>query len=276
MNDKTVILLTACISPGGMAYTALQDSNERKRLYVDATKFYIDSINYPIVFCNNSGENLSVDFPDCRERVEFLSFFGNDYDKQLGKGYGEYKIIEYALHNRKHLQDASRIIKITGRLKIFDLETQIRVASICYFFDSSYILVADFSQKERFARSECIIAKKDFFEKYFLVANNINDSQNYYFEHLLFDVAVTSPYEPKRFCLLLGIEGVSGSTEMQYSQSKKSNIEQLQYLRNYLLHLASQPPNNLIDGNKMVVSILCRKYSHMESWPPSIQIENAT
>lgn len=244
MGKSTVILLTACISPDGMAYTALQDSNERKRQYIDAIKFYIDSTYYPIVFCNNSGEDLSVEFPEVRNRVEFLSFFGNDYDKQLGKGHGEYKIIEYALHNSKHLQDASRIIKITGRLKIFDIETQIRVASICYWLDSPFVLVADFSQKERFARSECIIAKKDFFEKYFLVANNINDSQNYYFEHLLFDVAVTSPYEPKRFCLPLGIEGVSGSTGTQYSQSKKSNIEQLQYLRNYLLHLASQPPNS--------------------------------
>ena len=39
MGKSTVILLTACISPDGMAYTALQDSNERKRQYIDAIKF---------------------------------------------------------------------------------------------------------------------------------------------------------------------------------------------------------------------------------------------
>ena len=86
MGKSTVILLTASISPDGMAYTAVQDSNERKRQYIDAIKFYIDSTNYPIIFCNNSGEDLSVEFPEVRNRVEFLSFFGNDYDKQLGKG----------------------------------------------------------------------------------------------------------------------------------------------------------------------------------------------
>ena len=33
MRKQTVILLTACISPGGMAFTALQDAGERTAIY---------------------------------------------------------------------------------------------------------------------------------------------------------------------------------------------------------------------------------------------------
>lgn len=89
----------------------------------------------------------------------------------------------------------------------------------------------------------CIIASKSFYENYFLVNNKINDSQHYYFEHLLFDVAAASPYALKIFCLPLQVEGISGSTGREYTQSKKSDIEQLQYLRNNLLQLATNESN---------------------------------
>lgn len=243
MRKQTVILLTACISPGGMAFTALQDAGERERQYIDAINFYIENTHYPIVFCNNSGEDISSKITYPKGRVEFLSYYGNDYDKQLGKGYGEFQIIEYALRHSQFLNNAHTIIKITGRLKVFGLASQIRLASICYWLDTPFILVANIAQKERFARSECIITSKSFYEKYFLVNNKINDSQHYYFEHLLFDVAAASPYELKIFCLPLQVEGISGSTGTKYTQSKKSDIEQLQYLRNNLLQIATNESN---------------------------------
>ena len=59
MRKQTVILLTACISPGGMAFTALQDAGERERQYIDAINFYIENTYYPIVFSNNSSEDNS-------------------------------------------------------------------------------------------------------------------------------------------------------------------------------------------------------------------------
>ena len=221
MRKQTVILLTACISPGGMAFTALQDAGERERQYLDAINFYVNNTHYSVVFSNNSSEDNSTKITYPEGRVEFLSYYGNDYDKQLGKGYGEFQIIEYAFRNSQILSNSHTVIKITGRLKVLGLAAQIRLASICYWLDTPFILVADIAQKELFARSECIIASKGFYEKYFLVNNKINDSQHYYFEHLLFDVAAGSPYALKIFCLPLQVEGISGSTGRKYTQSKK-------------------------------------------------------
>ena len=127
MRKQTVILLTACISLGGMAFTALQDAGERERQYIDAFNFYVNNTHYPIVFSNNSGEDNSTKITYPEGRVELLSYYGNDYDKLLGKGYGEFQIIEYAFRNSQFLSNAHTVIKITGRLKVFGLSAQIGI-----------------------------------------------------------------------------------------------------------------------------------------------------
>lgn len=37
-SNDCVLLLTACVSPNGMTYTAVQDSARRKKAYIDALK----------------------------------------------------------------------------------------------------------------------------------------------------------------------------------------------------------------------------------------------
>lgn len=120
-SDDTVLLLTACISPNGMSYTAVQNPMEREAAYLDALSYYIDNTRFRIVFCNNSGEDISSKVKDNEGRVEFLSYLGNDYDKSLGKGYGEFQIIEYAFEHSKLLLSCKRIVKITGKLKVKNL-----------------------------------------------------------------------------------------------------------------------------------------------------------
>ena len=73
MRKQTVILLTACISPGGMAFTALQDAGERERQYIDAFNFYVNNTHYPIVFSNKSSEDNSTKMTYPEGRVEYLS-----------------------------------------------------------------------------------------------------------------------------------------------------------------------------------------------------------
>ena len=87
---KIVILLTGCIDPNGMTYTALNNIEERKTQYVNAIRFYLKQTNYPIVFSENSGTDISYLFQDFIDsgKLECLSFIGNQ-DKQKGKGYGE-------------------------------------------------------------------------------------------------------------------------------------------------------------------------------------------
>lgn len=98
MRHKYCILLTGCVNPDGMARTKLQDIDIRRQQYLDAIRFYHDTTKYPIVFCENSMSDLSGYFPKRdKDRIEFLTFNGNDYNKERGKSLGEANIIEYAL-----------------------------------------------------------------------------------------------------------------------------------------------------------------------------------
>ena len=80
MGNKYVIVLTACINPGKMIHTSLTDVDIRRRQYKDALEFYLLQTDYPIVFVENSGTDISGDFRkfvDCG-RLEFITFQGNE------------------------------------------------------------------------------------------------------------------------------------------------------------------------------------------------------
>ena len=115
--------MTATVVPNGTKYTYLQDPETRKSQYLEAIDFYLRETAYDIVFCENTGANLfdEIESQEKYGRLEYLTFYGNDYDKSLGKGYGEARIIEYAIRNSQRLKSADFVIKITGRVKILNL-----------------------------------------------------------------------------------------------------------------------------------------------------------
>lgn len=91
--------MTACINPNKMAYTALQDWSVRRKQYCEALDYYLHATDYPIVFVENSGEDISPDYTEWirKGRLEILTFEGNDFPRHLGKGYGEGIIVDYAI-----------------------------------------------------------------------------------------------------------------------------------------------------------------------------------
>lgn len=121
---KSVIFLTACINPNGMSHTVLQDVEIRKQQYVDALNFYLQNTTLPICFVENTGYDLSNEFSEYIDngRLEHLTFVGNNYDKERGKGYGEAKIIQYGIKNSQMLQNCKYLIKVTGRVVVPDIQ----------------------------------------------------------------------------------------------------------------------------------------------------------
>lgn len=124
LKENIVILLSACINPSGMPFTMLQDCNIRKNQYIKAINWYLVHTTFPIVFVENSGIYIGDSFNEYIEsnRIEFITFNGNNYDKSLGKGYGEALIIEEAIEKSKLLSNCDNIVKITGRLIIKNIK----------------------------------------------------------------------------------------------------------------------------------------------------------
>lgn len=183
MIDPFVILLTACINPNGMGNTLLADSEERKKQYYSALDYYLVKTNYKIVFVENTGVDISVDYDIYikTKRLEVLFFQGNEYDKNRGKGYGEALIIDYALRNSLFINMNSLIIKISGRYIIKNINEIVSHAKVKNTVYSLLLPHKKFSYSFFFISPYCFL--KNFFLPY---SENIDDSKQRIFEKVLF------------------------------------------------------------------------------------------
>lgn len=219
-DENTVILLTACVNPGGMPSTVLQDVSVRLRQYKEALLFYLLNTNFRIVIVENTEFDFRTDFLKYIKngRLEYLTFNGNDYNKCLGKGYGECLIIEYAMNNSLMLQKSEYIIKITGRLIIEN------ISQLCHIADLSQCdnlqVACNIRPSKRFATSTFAIFRKEFLKQFFLpYINNVNESKGIWFEHVLYNSIQKSVKDGGR-CLVFSkpihILGIKGTKSIPY------------------------------------------------------------
>lgn len=233
-----ILLLTGCINPDGMAYTALSNKEERKRQYINAIKFYLTNTNYPIVFAENSGTDIGHLFTDDLKssRLETLTFSGNK-EKYRGKGYGECEIIQYALDHSSIIcsNKNERIAKITGRLIISNIRT---IVCLHQILSSKRTTLCAINSELSFPDSRIVIASKDFFRLFLKSKDKINDTQGYYFEHALCDsIKEEKQYPFSPFFIPPHIEGTSGSTGKDYCSENKKGIK---YFYKYFKYALSQ------------------------------------
>lgn len=119
---KDVLLMTATINIGGTYKVKITNAQERLFQYICSLLSWIKYSGVSkIVFCENSG--FKYDYSSIKELaksenklLDVIVFSGNDDSSIYGKGYGEGKILEYALQNSSVLQDRNiNIYKVTGR-----------------------------------------------------------------------------------------------------------------------------------------------------------------
>lgn len=211
--SKLLIFLTACVNPNGMKYTKLQDKDLRARQYVSAINFYLQHTSYRILMVENSNYDLYSLIVTPKDRFEYLTFDGNNYDRNLGKGYGEAMIIDYASKHSSFFKDADFIVKITGRDIVVNVNALIKEMR-----DSSY-LYANIKSGDGhlICHSRLVGFPKSYLQHIFLKYKEyINDSEMYYFEDLLFE---TAKGHIREFLHPILTVGVSGSTGEKLSPS---------------------------------------------------------
>ena len=239
MSSKQLVLLTACVNPNGMAYTVLQDCEERYYQYMEALDFYLRNTNTPIVFVENSNYDLSSmkeQFDSCiqKGRLEILSFNGNDYDRSLGKGFGEALILRYALDHSKFIKHVDVVIKITGRLQCTNIELIQRLCKLNNLVTANVVY-------DQWGNLEChshiFSAPPRFLSDYFLPeSDKLDDSKNYWFEHLLLDSVKRwkrDGGEFREFPVLPVMVGKRGSVGVKYNIGLR---EKISYLFRYWKH----------------------------------------
>lgn len=214
--NKVAILLTACINPSGMAMTALQDVTERRMQYSNALRYYLDNTSAPVVFAENSNTDISHDFQSYIDsgRLEYITLAGNDYDKSLGKGYGEATMIIYAIQNSRILSQAKYVIKITGRLIVENIQDVFK----SHFWHLDNVFRCDLWEGNMNMRTMVFACRVK--TLYNLMNDNywkLNDSKGYWLEHMLYDaLLVHKEILVAPFLRPVIIKGVSGSTNNSY------------------------------------------------------------
>ena len=231
---KTIILLTGCINPNGMVYTSLNNKEERQKQYIDAIHYYLNHTNCPLIFAENSNTDISQLFTENIEagRLEILSFNGNKH-KELGKGWGEAEIIDYALRHSLFIKENRPIIiKITGRLIVNN------IASIVKSMKSKQdFITCMFHSDLEFADSRIFCATQSFYHEFLSNSYKINDNADVYFEHILADTIIHSPVYYIPFSEEPLITGISGTTGEKYSARIPSFKQRIRY-KQYILEQA--------------------------------------
>lgn len=230
IEEKIVVLMTGAIKPNSFDTLAIKDADIRKAQYIEAINFYLTHTNYNIVFTENSGISLAMEFEDYNERIEFLTYTSLTNIPDMGKGAKELEIINYAMVHSKFIQESVAIVKITGRLKVLNIK---KLYNRFIVFNQRYsrLLNCNIYKKTRMD-SRCFFFTKDFWP--YLKRNGKSISLKYSFEQALWDSGLEYIRDGgvyKRFKRPLSISGLSGGFGTSYDDGFL--IRRIKCIRHY-------------------------------------------
>jgi hypothetical protein len=184
-RKKICLVLHATVDPRGVVFVKRDDPRERFEDYRQALKRWVARDDFDkLIFVENSGydiselrtiaEESSLD----KESVEFLSFDGQDFPRELGKGYGETLNFQHVVENSKILSEEDMFIRRNGRYYVENMHV---------FFEAlqppTEILI-EFRQYLSYADVTILGGTVDFFRRYICpYGREVNDSKGYYMEH---------------------------------------------------------------------------------------------
>jgi hypothetical protein len=184
-QKNVCLVLHATVDPRGVVFVKRDDPLKRFEDYRQALRKWITRDDFDkLVFVENSGydiselraiaEQSSLD----KDAIEFLSYDGQDFPRELGKGYGETMNFEHVLNNSKILSDDDMFIRSNGRYYVENMHV---------FFEAlqppTEILI-EFRQYLAYADVTVLGGTVDFFRRYVCpYGREVNDSKGYYMEH---------------------------------------------------------------------------------------------
>lgn len=186
-----VLLLTATVNCKDVCFCNFNDSQERIQQYLKSLTYYLQNTNNNIVFAENSGYdiykdlkeylqvNLHMNIEQYKNRLEILTFDDRKASISRGKGYGEARILKYALYNSKFINNNYHLLKISGRIIVSNINNLLKHVKLRKFSNifkcpfttlghlQSYIFVCNvptLSKLILFLEDYCNDYEKKFFE----------------------------------------------------------------------------------------------------------------
>jgi hypothetical protein len=229
--EKTCLIITGTVSPSNDVYALkLKNQNERMEQYISSIRYYILNTKIKnIIFCDNSNtysneiDNLKEIARTKNKNFEYLYFLGNTQKViEQGKGYGEGEIINYILDNSQIIKYIKTIIKVTGRIKVKNLNLLLNLSKKnINYFNTIYTNL-------NICDTRIYIINIEDYKKYFINGyKNVDDRNRHWLEHEFKDIIKKNNIKYKLFPILPNIDGISGSTGEKYKDSKKYYIKKI-------------------------------------------------
>lgn len=226
MANNISIILTATIDVKGISHMERSDAHVRLADYKGALISWlrnpaVDSI----VFVENSGYDLNelreivANHDKCKISVEFLSFDGQDFPRNLGKGYGEMIALQYAVKHSEILAKTRKFIKVNGRYYVPNIDKIINYFSTYSDLD----VMCDFSRRISWSDSRVFAGNFRFLNDYLCsTLDLINDSVGVNFEHVLARAAHRAIADGRNWSLLPCVprlQGIYATGNIPYKNS---------------------------------------------------------
>jgi hypothetical protein len=207
---KKVILLPATIITNGCWWLKRSNEKDREEDHYESLKKWLENTDFDIVFCENSGADLEFLKPLIEQhpdRVELISYTGNDYDRSFGKGHGELKTIAYAIEKSEKLKSQNIIHKVSGRYFLSNIPNIIKHLEQ-EKIDESFDLILYYHPpmfETYIIPSVYFGISRKTFEKHMKNAV-VNDAAGIYLEHALFNVFSQTPKNKICFIEAMGLD----------------------------------------------------------------------
>lgn len=206
-KSKNILLMTATVNPNGLIDSSLQNVDIREEQYISTLKFYASQPDVDkIVFVENSGWDLKKMLQKSGvspEIVECISLDCNNYPRELGKGYGEFQLIDKAIDLSKTLKANKNFVKVTGRFPVINISNMLKefekkdVDLYCDIVNHNIYDWLHTGWDDHHGRTVVYKASVDFYKKYFYGRFvECNDEIDHTAEWLMYDVAMSHRDNP--------------------------------------------------------------------------------
>jgi hypothetical protein len=221
------LILTATIQPKGMSHVAIGDATLREQQYLEAFAAVLQ-LSTPnlsgLVFAENSAADLGKVRELARRHqrpgreVEVLGIDTNNFPRHLGKGYGEFLLLDEVMAQSTIARRTRHLGKLTGRLRVRNLERII--AHLPPEFDVAADIHPSLATPvEGVVDTRLFFFSSEFYSQRVRAAYlHMDDSRGIYAEHIIYQLVRQSagmtvvprlPHEPDW-------AGTSGSMGVRY------------------------------------------------------------
>jgi len=218
------IILTCTVNPIQMPNLVRSNPEIRFQDYKKSFNFWVNNafVN-KIILIENSNFDLSY-FNEVAEdiknkEIEIISSnSNNEYDKSLGKGYGQYLCLKEIFDQSQIAKTTKYFIDVTGRHCVKNFKAIIE--DIIKSESDIYVNITD---NLKFADANIYGGTKNFFINYLLPeTKKTNDSQNKIFENCVASAtlkAISDGMNLSKTPIYADIEGFIGTNGKKYKQS---------------------------------------------------------